>query len=177
MADDWGACVSPGSTSDIERENYTIVGVSIGPPASFVLDFRPTFEFYLSQKVSQTLGRQISFNLKGVSINEKDNTIFDMIESNRVDFVYSAPYILGCLESEFEVQPLATVRKRYVVSGKEYILNRHKLQYLCFVQSHVDLTLAVVRYGGAILTRLTIRFCVWLKLNTRQKSLFVSQHA
>ena len=108
-------------------ENYTIVGVSIGPPAGFVTDFKPTFESYLSQKVSQTLGREIFFNLKGVSINADKDTIFDMIESNRVDFVYSAPYILGCLESEFVIQPLATVRKRYNISGKEYILNRHEL--------------------------------------------------
>ena len=105
-------------------ENYTIVGVSIGPPASSVSDFKPTFENYLSQQVSQTLGRQIFFNLKGVSVNADKDTIFDMIEGSRVDFVYSAPYILGCLESEFEIQPLATVRKRYVIGGKEYILNR-----------------------------------------------------
>ena len=59
-----------------------------------------------------------------VSINADKDTIFDMIEGSRVDFVYSAPYILGCLESEFEIQPLATVRKRYVIGGKEYILNR-----------------------------------------------------
>ena len=74
--------------------------------------------------MSQTLGRQIFFNLKGVSVNADKDTIFDMIEGSRVDFVYSAPYILGCLESEFEIQPLATVRKRYVIGGKEYILNR-----------------------------------------------------
>jgi hypothetical protein len=108
-------------------ENYTIVGVSIGPPASFVSDFKNTFEYYLSQKVSKTLGRQIFFTVKGVSINADKDTIFDMIEKNGVDFVYSAPYILGCLESEFVIQPLVTVRKRYVISGKEYILNRHKL--------------------------------------------------
>ncbi len=107
-------------------ENYTIMGVSIGPPASLVSDFKPTFEFYLSQKVSQIVGRQIFFNLKAVSINADKDTIFDLIESNRVDFVYSAPYILGCLESEFEIQPLVTVRKRYLVAGKEYILNRHE---------------------------------------------------
>ena len=105
-------------------ENYTIVGVSIGAPASFVSDFKPTFEYYLSQTVSQKLGRQIYFSVQGVSINADKNTIFDMIESNQVDFVYSAPYILGCLESEFVIQPLATLRKRYNISGKEYILNR-----------------------------------------------------
>jgi hypothetical protein len=112
-------------------ENYTIVGVSIGPPSGFVSDFKPTFEFYLSQQVSKMLGRDIYFTIKGVSINADKDTIFDMIEGNRVDFVYSAPYILGCLESEFEVQPLATVRKRFMINGTEYILSRQLFFVFC----------------------------------------------
>jgi hypothetical protein len=111
----WCACHS---------ETYTIVGVSIGPVASFLKDFQPTFEFYLSEQVSRSLGRNISFKLTGVSLNAEKDTIFELVESNSVDFIYSAPYVLGCLESEFDLQLLATVRKRYVVNGLEYILNR-----------------------------------------------------
>ena len=101
------------------------MGVSIGPVATFIRDFKPTFEFYLSEQVSRALGRNISFRLIGVSLNvaEKD-TIFDFVESKSLDFVYSAPNMLGCLESEFDFQLLATMRKRYMVDGQEYILNR-----------------------------------------------------
>jgi hypothetical protein len=105
-------------------ESYTIVGVSIGPVPTFLRDFKPTFEFYLSEQVSRTLGRNISFRLTGVSLNAEKDTIFDLVESKSVDFVYSAPNMLGCLESEFDIQLLATMRKRYLVDGQEYILNR-----------------------------------------------------
>ncbi len=110
--------------SSCTAESYTIVGVSIGPVAAFLRDFRPTFEFYLSEQVSKAVGRNVSFSLIGVSLNAENDTIFDLVESKRVDFVYSAPNMLGCLESEFDIQLLATMRKRYVVDGQEYILNR-----------------------------------------------------
>ncbi len=110
--------------SSCSAESYTIVGVSIGPVATFLRDFQPTFEFYLSEQVSKAVGRNVSFSLIGVSLNAENDTIFDLVESKRVDFVYSAPNMLGCLESEFDIQLLATMRKRYVVDGQEYILNR-----------------------------------------------------
>ncbi len=105
-------------------ESYTIVGVSIGPVATFIRDFKPTFELYLSEQVSFAVGRNITFRLIGVSLNAEKDTIFDLVESKSVDFVYSAPNMLGCLESEFDLQLLATMRKRYMINGAEYILNR-----------------------------------------------------
>ncbi len=110
-------------------ESYTIVGVSIGPVANFLRDFKPTFEFYLSEQVSRAIGRNISFTLTGVSLNAENDTIFDLVESKSVDFVYSTPNMLGCLESEFDIQLLATMRKRYMVNGQEYILNRRVLHF------------------------------------------------
>jgi hypothetical protein len=107
-------------------ESYTVVGVSIGPVATFIRDFKPTFEFYLSEQVSRALARNISFRLIGVSLNAEKDTIFDLVESKSVDFVYSAPNMLGCLESEFDIQLLATMRKKYIVDGQEYILNRQE---------------------------------------------------
>jgi hypothetical protein len=110
--------------SSCYAETFTVVGVSIGPVANFIRDFKPTFEFYLSEQVSRALGRNVSFRLIGVSLNAEKDNIFDLVESKSVDFVYSAPNMLGCLESEFDIQLLATMRKRYMVDGQEYILNR-----------------------------------------------------
>ena len=132
-------------------ESYVIVGVSIGPVSNFLRDFKPTFEVYLSDQVSKILGRNISFSLTGVSLNAESDTIFDLVESRRVDFVYSAPYIMGCLESEFDLQLLATIRKRYVVENQEYILNRYNLlPFTIFVKI---MMIKKIRYGGVILVR------------------------
>jgi hypothetical protein len=105
-------------------DSYTIVGVSIGPVATFLRDFRPTLEYYLSEQVSKTVGRNISFKLTGVSLNAEKDTIFELVESKSVDFVYSAPNMLGCLDSEFDIKFLATMRKKYTIKGEEFILNR-----------------------------------------------------
>jgi hypothetical protein len=106
-------------------ETYTIAGLAIGSTQIFLRDFKPTFENYLSEEVSQKMGRTISFKLIAVSINAEQNSIFDLVESRQVDFVYSFPNIFGCLESEFDISPLATVRKDVTVSGRKYNLNRY----------------------------------------------------
>lgn len=105
-------------------ESYRIAGVAIGPPQIFLRDFRPTFEDYLSAAVTDELRRPISFSLSAISINAANDSIFDMVEYQRIDFVYSIPNIFGCLESEFNIVPLATVRKQYTLSEQQYILNR-----------------------------------------------------
>jgi hypothetical protein len=111
-------------------ETYTIAGLAIGSTQIFLRDFKPTFESYLSEEVSQKMGRTVTFKLIAVSINADQNTIFDLVLSREVDFIYSFPNIFGCLESEFDVSPLATVRKDVIVSGKKYNLNRYYWQYV-----------------------------------------------
>jgi hypothetical protein len=105
-------------------ESYRIAGVAIGPSQFFLRDFRPTFEDYLSAAVTEELRRPITFTLSAISINAVNDSIFDAVESERVDFVYSIPNIFGCLESEFDISPLATVRKKYILSEQLYVLNR-----------------------------------------------------
>jgi hypothetical protein len=108
-------------------ESYRITGVAIGPPQIFLRDFRPTFEDYLSEAVTEELRRPITFSLSAISINAANDSIFDMVESESADFVYSIPNIFGCLESEFNISPLVTIRKKYTLSEQQYVLNRSKL--------------------------------------------------
>ena len=103
---------------------YTIVGLSIGPVSTFLSDFKPMFEGYLTQAVSAAINRTVGFKLQAVSLNAEKDSIFDIVESKRSDFIYSSPNVYACLESEFGIRPLATVRKKYKIRDRMYVLNR-----------------------------------------------------
>jgi hypothetical protein len=105
-------------------EHYVVMAVTSGSPDAFISSFKPTLQFYLTQQVSLELGRPVSFELRAVSINADQNSIFDYVESKTVDFVFASPYLMGCLESEFDIQILVTLRRKYIVSGKAVVINR-----------------------------------------------------
>ncbi len=141
-------------TDNSYAENYVIMAVSIGPPDLLVADFKPTLQYYLTQQVSLALGRPVSFELKAVSLNANVDTIFDIMEAKKADFVYSAPYVMECLESEFDLQLLVTLRKKYTIAGKNYILNRSVAYIHNFRIITNSYFFSSYRYGGVIITRL-----------------------
>ena len=107
------------------QETYGIMAVAIGNATTFRNEHSSLFENYLSEQVSQALGRSIRFDLTGVGLNDASNTLFDRVQSGAVHFVYAFPNIHACLESEFGLSALATVRKKYTLQGQDYFLNRY----------------------------------------------------
>jgi hypothetical protein len=87
----------------------------IAKSADWLDNWRPTFEAYLSSEVSRSMGENVTFQLL-----KADGSIpFRDIVSNEVyDFYFTAPQNVACLEAQFSVHPLLTIRK-YLPGGGE----------------------------------------------------------
>jgi hypothetical protein len=83
--------------------------------ADWLENWRPTFETYLSSEVSRSMGEVVSFKLVKA---DGSIPIRDIVSNEVFDFYFTAPQFVACLEAQFSVQPLLTIRK-YLPGGGE----------------------------------------------------------
>ena len=81
--------------------------------ADWLDNWRPTFETYLSSEVSRSMGENVTFELLKA---DGSLPIRDIVSNEVFDFYFTAPQIVACLEAQFSVQPLLTIRK-YLPGG------------------------------------------------------------
>ena len=104
-----------------QKLTYVIAGMTTGDGSTWPARYKPTFETYLNSEVGTKFTPPINFVLKAVDSVD----IFTLAGSGMADFVYPTSGIFSCLDSEFGLMPLATIRRSYVIDDQQYLLNKY----------------------------------------------------
>mmetsp|Transcript_51963 Transcript_51963/g.108521 ORF Transcript_51963/g.108521 Transcript_51963/m.108521 type:complete len:1378 (-) Transcript_51963:103-4236(-) len=96
------------------KDQYTIGGLAITGSVRLFQQWNSTFSTYLTLALRQN-PKFANITFKLVSLDFYST--FTMVEQNAIDFVYTNPSIYSCLESEFQLTSLATLRN--LALGKE----------------------------------------------------------
>ncbi|GAB5364379.1 hypothetical protein AAMO2058_000965100 [Amorphochlora amoebiformis] len=98
--------VSDGAPYTASKEVWKIGGLAIRGPTDFHARFSPTFSTYLTE----TVGPQFNPPIRFESIALDFSSTFTQVEQASVDFIYTNPSAFSCLESEFDVSAIVTLR-------------------------------------------------------------------
>ncbi|GAB5358576.1 hypothetical protein AAMO2058_000470200 [Amorphochlora amoebiformis] len=85
---------------------YTIGGLAIRDKASFLMEFRPTFETYLNKRVGPMFEPEIRFELLAL----KPTEIMSGAKNGTLDFVFLNPGLGVCLESYLLASVMLTIQ-------------------------------------------------------------------
>ena len=91
-------CLVLGVSCSARDQGVVVVGgVPLGTSENFLSLWKPTFEKYLTDTVGSNRSPPLQFSLVPVSLT----SIFDAVETGKLDFVYANPSLYSCLEAEY----------------------------------------------------------------------------
>ena len=93
-----------GFGAPTQGQTIRIGGLAIRGFADFMTRFSPTFATYLNE----TVGARYNITFEAVPMNFEDT--FDFVENRKIDFIYTNPSAFSCVESEFGVAPIVSLR-------------------------------------------------------------------
>ena len=90
-----------------EKIAYIVGGFAPNGPTVFYQSFNSTFSTYLTAAVQQN-PRYASVSFQTIALNFQST--YSLLDANQLDFVFMQPSLFSCIEGEYSVTSLATLR-------------------------------------------------------------------
>ena len=101
-----GNCVNLTTKYNASKTHWRVGGLAIRGAADFISRFGPTFSDFLTNEVGPCFDPPLTF--EAVPLNF--SSTFTLVENKGVDFIYTNPSAFSCLDSEFRVSAILTLR-------------------------------------------------------------------
>ncbi|GAB5363215.1 hypothetical protein AAMO2058_000864500 [Amorphochlora amoebiformis] len=88
------------------KQNWKIGGLAIRGGKEFIEHFKPTFVDFLTERVSPLFSHPITFEI----IPYNFSSIYTAVENKEVDFIFINPSIFSCMETEYGIAAILTIR-------------------------------------------------------------------